>query len=68
MEQNLICVPPDLSDEEVRWLCSDAITDLKFRESNAKSSFLERNRTNLIYSTPENYTVHVFVSGSFRFV
>ena len=31
--------PPDFSDEEVRWLCTDAIIDLQFRESNATGSF-----------------------------
>ena len=29
---------------EARWLCTVAIIDLQFRELNARSSFLERNR------------------------
>ena len=46
MEKNLTMrPPPDFSDKEVCWLCTNAITDLQFRESNARSSFLERNGT-----------------------
>ena len=43
MMQNLTRRSPDFSDENVCCLCTDAITDFQFRESNAKSSLLERN-------------------------
>ena len=39
MVQNLTIRSPGFSDQEVRWLRTDAITDLQFRESNARSSF-----------------------------
>ena len=48
---------PDSSDEEVRWLCTDAITDLQFRESNARSGFFGKKRNVYMYLFPGHFVL-----------